>query len=115
MQNENLTDAINDPLRPLSISPEQWSMRRGSLKTDDNVIVAKAGGDMNGLEQVDMGVDSIIKGVEQINAGLKMLTALDMTPAEKAVLAKVKDLVDTAIAPYTADMMEILDSLEGKE
>jgi hypothetical protein len=117
-----MMNSANDPRRPLSMSPEQWSMRRGSLKqaesitaSDDNIILAKAGGETTGLEQVDAGVDSIIKGIEQINAGMKQLESIELSASEKATLSEVKELVDTAIAPYTADIVEKLDSLEGDE
>ena len=114
MQDQDLTDAINDSSRPLSVPPEQWMQRRGSIKHNDNIVTAKVAGEMSGLEQVDMGVDSIIKGIGMIGEGLKQLETMQMDSSDKEALRKVKDIVDTAIAPYTADMVEQLDGLEGE-
>ena len=122
----NYEDAINDPARPLSVPPNEWMQRRGSKNTPIEVIntsqdviasikTAKIEGESTGIEELDMGIDSIINGIEQMQAGFKKLDGVDMDESERAVIDKVKDIVETAIAPYMADIVEELDKLEGVE
>lgn len=113
--------AINDPERPLSISPNEWMQRRGSKNArtldelDIEIKTASIEGDTSGIEEIDMGIDSIVKGIEVIQNGLKKMSDVEMDASERQVLDKVADIVETALAPYTSDVIEEMDKLEGKE
>lgn len=122
----NYEDAINDPTRPLSVPPNEWMQRRGSknsavetVKISEeivaNVKTAKIEGESTGIEELDMGIDSIINGIEQMQTGFKKLEGVEMDESERTAINKAKDLIDTAIAPYMADIVEELDKLEGDE
>ena len=122
----NYEDAINDPARPLSVPPNEWMQRRGSkntpiesVKTSEEIVAsvktAKIEGESTGIEELDMGIDAIINGIEQMQAGFKKLDGVEMDESERAVINKAKDLIETAIAPYMADIVEELDKLEGAE
>lgn len=125
MENEKLTiaDAISDPDRPLSMAPEQWlselKQRRGSFKEAVDSEPGKISDDMppdeKALVQIDMGIDSMIAGIKNLQEGLDALKKVDLDPKERAVADKIRDLLETAVAPYTADIVKELDSLEEEE
>jgi hypothetical protein len=119
-------EAANDINRPLSITPREWMYSvEASLAEEkqlvDKTIVRIASNDetkkenVDGLEKIEMGVDQIVTGIKIINNGLIDANYADLRPLEREIVNKVKDLIDTAIAPYMVDIIKELDKLETED
>ena len=115
-----LADAITDPDRPLTKSPDEWvtevRQRRGSASTDVKMAaeedVQKTLSDEEEIARVDSAVDSIISGIREFYAALSSLKKTNLTSNEREVFKKVMELLDTAVSPYVSDIVKELDKLE---
>jgi hypothetical protein len=113
----DIQDAINDPERPMNIDPGKWiqlKARRGSV-AESSVTAAKKepageGEVEDPIVEIDMAVDSMVDGVRRMYAAMDALK--DLSRAEKLAADKIKDLLDTAISPYLADIIEELEAFE---
>jgi len=126
----SLVDAMNDPNRPLTIDPNTWLTqmkgRRGRLDqiVSEDIRVAQAEPKpepestkkIENVEDaavlIDSGVDNIIAGMKSLEDGLNALD--NLSAEEKKAVDKVRDLLDTAIAPYVSDIIEELAVFEGE-
>ena len=122
-----LQEAILDPTRPLTTSPNDWMNKVATNLIDQDrktteAIIAKSKkekdnstNDENGVAMVDNGLDMIIQGIELCDDGLALTKRADLKPAIRTILTKVKDILDNAIMPYTSDMVQEMDKLEEDE
>ena len=62
------------------------------------------------LVQSDQAVDLIIAGVQGLAEWLPKIDAT--TPEQKAAKAKAIDLVETALAPYAAELAKAFDAFD---
>ena len=76
--------------------------------------VAAGKGDVDeALNAVDEGIDIIISAIELISENLpKVMTN---TPEETSAKESIQEILDTAVAPYTADIIEKLEIFEKEE
>ena len=65
------------------------------------------------LDVVDEAVDAIIVGVQAITSNIEKVET--ETTTEKKALGNVKDLIETAIAPYLADIVKEMDVFDSDE
>lgn len=118
-------EAALDPNRPLSITPREWmyaveAQMAKQKQLVDNTIIRLASEQqkdiksIDGLEKIQMGVDQIVEGIKIVSQGLMDSDIADLTPNERAIVNKVKDLIETALSPYTVDIIEELDKLENE-
>jgi len=71
------------------------------------------GGTKDPVEVVDESVDNIIAAIEAIGEALPQV---DVSSAEEsAAVEKIKDLMETAIAPYMVDVAKAMDVFVGSE
>lgn len=118
----NFNDAIKDKNRPISVSPSDWmNMLAQNLVENDNasnVIIAskeELKADENGVSVIDNGLDIIIDGIKKCYKGFELTSRANLEPGIRNVLKNVEDLFNTAIAPYTADVVKMMDDLEIEE
>lgn len=115
--------AALDPNRPLSITPRQWMYAvQAQMATQnelvDNTITRIASqkkqvitGD-NCFQKIQLGLDQIVSGIKIMLQGLNDAKIVDLRPNQRAIANKVQDLVQTALSPYTVDIIEQLDKLQ---
>ena len=117
--------AALDPNRPLSITPREWmyavqaQMAKEKQLVDNTVIrlAAQQNKDIksiDGLEKIEMGIDQIVEGIKIVSQGLLDAQIANLNPKEREIVNKVKDLIETAVSPYTVDIIEQLDKLEDE-
>lgn len=116
----DLSQAINDPNRPLNVSPNSWmEMAVNELKHNEeirHVIAAeKTNKDEDAVAIIDMGLDNIINGIKECYRGIELSKLVDMKPIERQTFDNVQKLFDTAIAPYISDIIKEFDKLEDHE
>ena len=127
-----LNDAIKDPERPLSINPMEWMLaveanlaeeEELTKKVADRIAAKKRNFEEEeksdkkdltivGVETIDMGIDQIIQGIKLVYSGLSEAEKADMTPKMRKAVNTIKDLMDTAIVPYTKDIAKQSDLFE---
>ena len=118
-----LPEAIHDPKRPLSVSPFDWMNRATesldskpaelTAKKKQEAPIAIAEPDEQALSDLDTGIDSIVSGIQMVYEALKQANLADVKPDARKVFDGVKDLMDTAVAPYMADVIKLMDGLEA--
>ena len=119
-------EAVMDPNRPLSLTPREWMYSvEAKIAEEEELIentakrIAKEQSQPEptetGLEKIDMGIDQMIVGVQLIMSGIQDARMTDLDPKTRKVVEKIKDIMETAISPYLADIVVQSDSLEAKE
>ena len=109
--------------RPLNISPAAWEkmmQRRGSTVQLDKTAAPKdntgAETSSDPLVQIDQAVDGLVANTKRLlEAVAAAKKAGGLKREETMSLDAVKDLVDTAIAPYLVDIIKELEVFEGVE
>jgi len=112
----DIKDAINDPKRPLSVSPDRWmkeaTQRRGSIVAAKKETLPQVTAEEGAMLQIEMSIDSIVATLQALYEAYDKLETQKMNGKEKEVYSKVKDLLDTAIMPYMSDIVNIIDTLD---
>ena len=65
--------------------------------------------DVEGIAEIDNGIDLIVEGLEIIENGLKTFKPSDAK--EKQAKAKITEVYEQALAPYTLDLINTIDSI----
>jgi hypothetical protein len=65
------------------------------------------------LVAIDQAIDNIIAASEVIAESLALVKAV--TPEQMESIKQIKDILETAIDPYTSDIVELLEAFEEKE
>jgi len=77
-------------------------------------IAQPTGGEDNpALSQIDEAIDKMLVSIKAIEEQLPNVETA--SKAEEDAKAKIKDLFETAINPYVADVLEALDVFVGEE
>lgn len=119
-------EAVMDPNRPLSLTPREWIYSVEAKLAEEEELIentakriakeqSKPEPTETGLEKIDMGIDQMIAGVQLVMSGIQDSRMADLDPKTRKVIEKIKDLMETAISPYLADIIGQSDSLEAKE
>lgn len=119
-------EAVMDPNRPLSLTPREWMYSVEAKLAEEEELIENAAKRIakeqskpepteTGLEKIDMGIDQMISGVQLVMSGIQDSRMTDLDPKTRKVIEKIKDLMETAISPYLADIINQSDSLEAKE
>ena len=61
---------------------------------------------------VDTAIDMIVASLTTLDENLESVKT--DTPQQKIALKKIRDLVDTALIPYTADVVKEMDEAFGE-
>ena len=77
----------------------------------DKIAAVQAGDES--LVALDNAVDKMLMAMREISDMLPTVNA--ETPAETTAKAKMQDILDTALMPYSADFVEALTTFEGDE
>ena len=115
-------EAVMDPNRPLSLTPREWMYSVEASLAEENELVDKVASRSakeedkpepeTGLEKIDMGIDQMVQGVRLVQSGIQDSRMVDLEPKTRKAIEKIKDLLETAIAPYLADIINYSDTLE---
>jgi len=125
----NLNEAIQDPKRPLSITPKEWMMsveanlaeeEELTKNTAKRIYAAKKKDDapkqkdymISGIETIDMGIDQMVQGAKLTYSGFDDTKKADLRPNIREAVEKIKELMETAIIPYLKDITELSDQFE---
>ena len=115
-------EAVMDPNRPLSLTPREWMYSVEATLAEENELVDKVASRIakeedkpepeTGLEKIDMGIDQMVQGVRLVQSGIQDSRMVDLEPKTRKAVEKIKDLLETAIAPYLADIINYSDTME---
>ena len=115
-------EAVMDPNRPLSLTPREWMYSVEASLAEENELVDKVASRIakeedkpepeTGLEKIDMGIDQMVQGVRLVQSGIQDSRMVDLEPNTRKAIEKIKDLLETAIAPYLADIINYSDTME---
>lgn len=125
-QTMTFEEAIADPNRPLSLTPREWMYAVEADLAEEAANVegtakrlaaakepsAPAG---TGFEKIDLGIDQLVSGCQLVSAGILDSRMADLPPASRRAVEQIKDLLETAIAPYLADIIRLSDSVDGED
>ena len=119
-------EAVQDPRRPLSLTPREWMYSVEATLAEEDELVDKASRRIaseqgkiptrsgTGLEKIDMGIDQMVQAVQMIQSGLQEARMANLPPGERKCIETIRDLLETAIEPYLLDMIKASDDMEGK-
>lgn len=119
--------AALDPNRPSSIHPRQWMYAVQAQMAIQNELVDKTisriasqtqnkklkGQDC--FQTIELGVDQLVSSIKIITRALNDSKVIDLKPEQRKIIDKVRDLVQTAISPYTVDIIQQLDKLQEEQ
>lgn len=75
----------------------------------DNIRVAAVAGDEDALAMVDQALDTMVAASQVIDENLPKIKAEDVP--QQASLDAIKDLMDTGVKPYLADVIMAMKTL----
>ena len=114
-----LQEAIKDKDRPLSMTPEQWMHYVQADEKEDEILIQgqvkrivasqqndEAPIDPSSDEKLDIGIEQMILGCRISMKSLQELQRINLTPDQRKVYIQIKRLIDNAIAPYLADILQ---------
>ena len=115
-------EAIKDPNRPLSMTPQEWMQYEEAKENEEVEVVDQTSKQLYvqemevSEEQADEEFDAVAKleiGIEQMVLGCRIaLRALnelgrqDVSKEDRKAYDGMAEIVNFAIAPYLADMMK---------
>lgn len=115
-------EAIKDPNRPLSMTPQEWMQYEEAKEQEEVEVVDQTSKQLYVQEmevpeeQADEEFDAVVKleiGIEQMVLGCRIaLRALnelgrqDVPKEDRKAYDGMAEIVNFAIAPYLADMMK---------
>ena len=112
----------NNDARPMNVSPEKWEqmkLRRGSIPASTTVSAAVTSGvEGSPVVLLDQAIDNMVIGAKSMTEALVGLRKQKLSLEEQAAVARMQDLLDTAIAPYLSDVItaaEVFEAPEGSE
>ena len=120
-----MQEAISDPNRPLSMTPQEW-MQYDEAREQEEVEnvdqTAKAlhdaespepDSEFGSEEKLEIGIEQMVLGCRIAMRALNELSRKDVPVQERKAYDGMSEIVDRAIAPYLADMMKFRKELNG--
>ncbi len=124
-----LQEAIADPNRPLSMTPQEW-MQYEEAKEQEEVEVVdqtsrqlyvqeaeipeeQADDEFDAVAKLEIGIEQMVLGCRIAMRALNELERKDVVKEERHAYDGMKRIVDKAIAPYLADMMKFRKELHS--
>lgn len=115
-----IEEAIKDPKRPLSISPRDWALSMDAELEEENELIDKSSERIaseqketsfshskeSGWEKIDIGIDQIIQGCQILEKGIWEANMKNLSPECRSILDAIKDIFQSAIVPYMADIVQ---------
>lgn len=115
-----IEEAIKDPKRPLSISPRDWALSMDAELEEENELIDKSSERIaseqkeasfshskeSGWEKIDIGIDQIIQGCQILEKGIWEANMKNLSPECRSILDTIKDIFQSAIVPYMADIVQ---------
>ena len=115
-----IEEAIKDPKRPLSISPRDWALSMDAELEEENELIEKSSERIaseqkevsfsyskeSGWEKIDIGIDQIIQGCQILEKGIWEANMKNLSPECRSILDAIKDIFQSAIVPYMADIVQ---------
>lgn len=114
-----LQEAINDPNRPLNVSPKDWMQQiEQSQKLAEETIIYPEEAEQtisedNAFGTIDVGMDYIIQGIQTVMKGLQIANKIDLNIEDRAVIKFVDENIRGGVLPYAIDIVEKLSEMTG--
>ena len=124
-----LQEAIRDPNRPLSMTPQEW-MQYDEAKEQEEVEnidqtakaiyvqemeipESQADEVFDAEAKLEIGIEQMVLGCRVAMRALNELGRKDASSEERKMYDGMTEIVNRAIAPYLADMMKYRKGLNG--
>jgi hypothetical protein len=115
-------EAIKDPNRPLSMTPQEW-MQYEEAKENEEVEVVdqtskqlyvqemevpeeQADEEFDAVAKLEIGIEQMVLGCRIALRALNELGRQDVSKEDRKAYDGMAEIVNFAIAPYLADMMK---------
>lgn len=115
-------EAIKDPNRPLSMTPQEW-MQYEEAKENEEVEVVdqtskqlyvqemevpeeQADEEFDAVAKLEIGIEQMVLGCRIAMRALNELGRQDVSKEDRKAYDGMAEIVNFAIAPYLADMMK---------
>ena len=115
----NLQEAINDPNRPLNISPKDWMQQTNQINelVEETTVYPEEAeatiSEENAFGTIDIGMDYIIHGIEIVLKGIQIANKIDLNIEERKILKLVEENINGAVLPYSLDIVEEFSKIIG--
>ena len=112
-----LQEAINDPNRPLNVSPKDWMQQiEQSQKLAEETIIYPEEAEQtisedNAFGTIDVGMDYIIQGIQTVMKGLQIANKIDLNIEDRAIIKFVDENIRGGVLPYAIDIVEKLSEM----
>lgn len=111
-----LQQAIIDPNRPLSMTPQQWMQYTQAQEKQDEILlqneVKRIIFNQNEEqivpqpdEKLDIGIQQMVLGCRIAMKSLQQLQRKNVSIDQRKIYIEIKDLINNAISPYLADIL----------
>lgn len=113
-----LQEAIADPNRPLSMTPQEWMQYEEAKEQEEvenvdqtakEIYVEETGepeSEFGSEEKLEVGIEQMVLGCRMALRALNELSRKDVPIQERKAYDGMTEIVNRAIAPYLADMMK---------
>lgn len=106
-----LYDAVMDPGRPLTVTPEEWiEQERRVLDSErdatDAMVEESSSGDDPLMAKLDFGIDRMVDGCRMAMSAYSGMSRSDCGKALAVFLEEAGDILKTALGPYLVDMLD---------
>ncbi len=124
-----LQEAMYDPNRPLSMTPQEWMQYEEAKEQEEvenvdqtakeiyteemEIFDEQADGDFGSEEKLEIGIEQLVLGCRIAMRALNELSVKDVSIAERKAYDGMTEIMNRAIAPYLADMMKYRKELNS--
>ena len=124
-----LQEAIADPNRPLSMTPQEWMQYEEAKEQEEvenvdqtakaiyveetGISEEQADSEFGSEEKLEVGIEQMVLGCRIAMRALNELSRKDVSIAERKAYDGMAEIVNRAIAPYLADMMKFRKELNS--
>lgn len=121
-------EAIKDPNRPLSMTPQEWMQYEEARDVEEAEVVdqtaktiyeeefvadGESDREFGSEEKLEVGIQQMVLGCRAAMRALNELSRKNATQKERNAYNGMSDIVNRAIAPYLADMMKFRKDLNS--
>lgn len=121
-------EAVKDPNRPLSMTPQEWMQYEEARDVEEAEVVdqtaktiyeeefvaeGESDREFGSEEKLEVGIQQMVLGCRAAMRALNELSRKNATQKERNAYNGMSDIVNRAIAPYLADMMKFRKDLNS--
>ena len=115
-------EAIKDPNRPLSMTPQEWMQYEEAKEAEEVEVVdqtskqlyvqemevpeEQADEEFDAVAKLEIGIEQMVLGCRIALRALNELGRQDVSKEDRKAYDGMAEIVNFAIAPYLADMMK---------